>query len=143
MVHTRGDLQARRTANPHLHNLPVVLCVKFDQSAGDGFDLGSLLAGKYELHLLGGQHIVECDTRLLKSVYAKSAAKDVPKPMKIKAAEIYVNLTPQEEAMVVNVANSHVNLKNQFFDKVKNILFEEQIKLDPFRAFLFVFGDRF
>ena len=136
-------MQARRTANPHLHNLPVVLCVKFDQSAGDGFDLGSLLAGKYELHLLGGQHIVECDTRLLKSVYAKSAAKDVPKPMKIKAAEIYVNLTPQEEAMVVNVANSHVNLKNQFFDKVKNILFEEQIKLDPFRAFLFVFGDRF
>ena len=87
------------------------------------FSIDALLAGKYDVHLLAGQHIVEADRRLLTSVYLKFPANKIPGPMKFKQAEIYINLTETEEAMIVSTDNTRLNLKNQFWDKVRLINF--------------------
>ena len=95
-----------------------MLNVKLDQNK-EVFSIDSLLAGKYEMDLLAGQHIVECDSRLLTSVYLKHTPDTIPSPMKFKQAEIYINLTENEKSMIVKVDNARVHLKNQFWDKVR------------------------
>ena len=109
--------QTLREKNPHLHNLPVIINVSMDQT--ESFDLKKLLNGSYNVSVLGGQHICECDNRLLKNRYLKTPADEIPSKVKFKMAEVYVNLTSDEKSLVVNVANSQITYQNQWFDKVR------------------------
>ena len=116
------ESQALRTENPFLGNPPNVINVELN-SLTEVFKFDNLLAGKYTLHLLAGQHITECDKRLLKGYYSNTPPDQIPGPMKIKATEIYVNLTKAEESMIVTVDNNRLRLDNQFWDKVRRINF--------------------
>ena len=99
-----------------MSSLPVVLSVKVPTS--EDFSIQKMLEEKYEMNLLGGQHLVECDTRLLDSVYLYSAPKDIPPAVMFKSASVYQGLTKQEEEMIVTVLNNQVNYSNFWFDKV-------------------------
>ena len=88
---------------------------------GVTFDINDFYRGNYLLNLLAGQHIVHCDTRLLRSEYVNTEADKVPPPILVKSAELFLNLSEAEESMLVIVYNSYANLNNQFFDNVRNV----------------------
>jgi hypothetical protein len=108
-----------RTKQPYTLCLPVCINVLIDEN--EMFDIAKLLKGEYTIHLLGGQHIVEADFRLLSSVYKSKKPAEVPSGMIYKQAELYLNCDATEEALLVNVHNQQLNLKNQFFDRVLQI----------------------
>ena len=99
-----------------MSSLPVVLSVKVPTS--EDFSIQKMLDEKYPMNLLGGQHLVECDTRLLDSVFVYVPPKDIPPAVLFKSASVYQGLTKQEEELIVTVLNNQVNYSNFWFDKV-------------------------
>ena len=112
-------MQTIRSKNPYLHNLPTVINVEVPE--GSKFTHTELLRDQYELDCLAGQHISTADIELLESVFAKTSDDKIPTQIKYKQTEIYVNLTSDEKAFIVNVQNEHISYDAVWFDKVRNI----------------------
>ena len=108
--------QTARTENPFGTNLPCAINVQV--SFNESYDHDKCLKGGYTINVIGGQHIIEADSRLLKTVYGAADALKIPPTIRFKACEIYINMTSDEEQLIVTLHNKQLFHKNQFFDKV-------------------------
>ena len=116
-----------------LHNLPCIINVIVPKG---NFIFNDLMGGKYSaVNPLAGQHITECDYRLLCTLYKDASTSVIPKPIMMKSCELYVNLSDAEESLIVSVSNAQLSLQNQWFDKVKQCFFLVRVPFQYVRTF--------
>jgi hypothetical protein len=108
-----------------MHNLPVPINICVPE--GEAFDVEKLKKGDYSFGVMGGQHIVACDQTLLFERYHKAKPDEIPKTVKNKQCELFVNLTPDQEGIYVTAHNLRHQLNNQWFDKVIGCVFHIEI----------------
>ena len=83
-----------------------------------GFDFDKLLKGEYKVQILAGQHIMNCDYRLLREMFAGKEGDKVPQNILYKTMEFYGNLTSSDKQLIVAADNLKITLNHSHFDKV-------------------------
>ena len=102
-------------------NLPLTVNVVINN--GSQFDYKKFMNSdpNYTMHVLAGQHITTCDAELLNTKYLNTAVALIPKAILFKQVELFVNLTHEEETLLVQLNNDQLIYKNQYIDKVLHL----------------------